>query len=37
MIIKNYENKDYQASLRLDMILNVTKIKIIKRIWDSTW
>jgi len=37
MIIKNYENNDYQASLRFNLIINVMKIMIIKRGRDSTW
>jgi len=37
MIIKVIKIKDYQVSLRLDMlIINVRKIMIIKRVQDST-
>jgi len=34
MLLKNL---DYQASLRLDMIINVMKIMIIKQFQYSTW
>jgi len=34
MLLKNLE---YQASLRLDMIINVIKILITKRFRYSTW
>jgi len=30
------KNNDYQISLRIDMIINVIKIMIIKQIRDST-
>jgi len=34
MLLKNI---DYQASLKLDMIIDVMKIMIIKRVRYSTW